>query len=249
VVTLRSLGAALVVALWLALTRQAVLPQGIERRYAIIIGLLIGVQSFAHYTAFSLIHIGLAVLVFFLFPMFTLIATAVMERRLPAPTQIVAVLIAFVGLALALAPGWSGAMAGGVALALLAATTFTVYYILAGRWFKTKDPRPRTVVMLAMAGMPVALIGAGGGYFATPHSIPGWLAAFAVPVFYLIGFVAMMHAVRVIGPVQATMLMNVEPIATLIIAALLTEQSLAPIQWVGASLVVAALFLATRPRT
>lgn len=244
IVAVRSLGAALVVALWLKLTGLRVLPEGKERRYAFVIGLLICVQSLAHYSAIRSIHIGLAVLVFFLFPMLTLIANAVIERRWPQPTQWLAVALAFIGLGLALAPGWSDAMWGGVSLALLAAVTFTAYFILAGRWFKTPDPRPRTVAMLGMAGLPLVLIGAGGGAFAVPHTTLGWLAAAAVPVFYLLAFVSMMNSVRLIGAVRATMLMNIEPVSTMIIASVLVEQPLALVQWVGAGLVVAALFVA-----
>jgi drug/metabolite transporter (DMT)-like permease len=53
---------------------------------------------------------------------------------------------------------------------------------------------------------------------------------------------------RALGPVRTGFLMNFEPIATVLLSAVILGQYLAPIQLAGAALVVAALFLFRPPR-
>ena len=245
IVTVRSLVPVVILALWLWISRRALLPPSPERLRAVIVGVLVLIQSLAHYSAFRYIHLGLAILVFFLFTIFTLFANAIIERRRPTGRELSATGLAFVGLAIALAPARDDGIALGVGLALLAAVTFTALIILSSRWFKSSDARPRTLVILATVGLPLAFAGQAGDLFAVPTTPAGLWALAGVPIFYFAGFLLLMHAARVIGPVLATMLLNIEPVATMLLASVVEAKPLVALQWFGGALVFTALFVAT----
>ncbi|MGH8701144.1 MAG: EamA family transporter, partial [Burkholderiales bacterium] len=57
------------------------------------------------------------------------------------------------------------------------------------------------------------------------------------------GMIGLFVSITTLGPVKTGFYMNFEPIATVILAAVLLKQYLAPIQLAGAALVIAALFL------
>ena len=68
---------------------------------------------------------------------------------------------------------------------------------------------------------------------------------------YIFGMCLLMVAVRFVEPVAVSMINNLEPIVTLIAAAILLNEYMSSLQYAGGVLVLAAISLATwkmRPR-
>ena len=74
-----------------------------------------------------------------------------------------------------------------------------------------------------------------------PATREGWIAFTAVPVVYSVGLICFFIAVGAMGAVRASLFMNLEPIAAIILGFTLLGQVLTPLQLLGAGLVVSAI--------
>jgi len=247
-------------------------------RRAILIGLLLSVQSYCLYAAVARLPVALALLTFNLFPVLLAAIAWVTSGQRPGWRTLAAMPVILVGLTLALniagigvdAPDASGAtgsrwaaMSAGVGFALTAATSFSVALFLTTRWLSGVDGRLRAVVTMATVGIVVLLAGflagasgiAGGpgagvtAAFSLPDAPPGWLGLVLLSVLYTVAFTTLFALLPRLGAVNNAPILNFEPIAALILGYLVLGQKVLPIQMVGALLVIGAIvFLSTGPR-
>src|SRR5437763_758383 len=76
-----------------------------------------------------------------------------------------------------------------------------------------------------------------------PRRASGWAGVLGVPFFYAFAMIGLFWASARLGAVRTGFFMNFEPIAAILLAALILDQVLAPVQLAGAALVIAALYL------
>jgi drug/metabolite transporter (DMT)-like permease len=217
---------------------------------ALAVGCLVAVQSFCLYSAVSKIPVALALLVFQSFPMLYVLLSWAAGKEKPHPSAIAAIPVALGGLALALdVYGKAGDLAGrwaeigtGVAWALGAAVAFTVVVFLNAHWLGKLDGRVRTFYMM---GVTAALTLAGGtatGGLALPLQASGWVALVLLTVLYGTAITSLFMVLpRLSGGASSTIALNFEPIAALGIAWVVLGQSVAPLQVLGAFIVVGAI--------
>jgi drug/metabolite transporter (DMT)-like permease len=171
--------------------------------------------------------------------------------------------VIFLGLALALdvtgaASGldaqaqWSR-IGAGVALALVAALSFGLVLALTQHEVGAVDGRLRTLITLGSVGL-LALLATqvqGGAHWPdTQDAYIGWWGLALLTIFYGSAFTLMFTLLPRLGVVGNSPIMNIEPVAALLMAWGLLGQQLAPIQWLGALLVVTAvIWLGLRRRT
>ena len=86
--------------------------------------------------------------------------------------------------------------------------------------------------------------------FSLPTAPIGWLGLGLLSLLYTIAFTALFVLLPRLGSVNNAPVLNFEPIAAMILGALILGQKVAPIQIGGALLVIGGIvFLATAPRT
>lgn len=107
-----------------------------DRLRVSIIGLLYAGGILSLLTAFTRIPIPLAVLVLYLFPIFTTLLIAALDRRLPGPLFLACLTAALAGLAIALEVTDLRHEPVGLAAAVFAAAGFALTFVLSGRWFR-----------------------------------------------------------------------------------------------------------------
>jgi len=248
-VAARSIGAALFVGvLLLASSVRLALPAATLWR-AIAVGALIAVQSYCIYSAVARISVALALLAFNTFPMmFTLLSWATGSEP-PARRALIAMPIALCGLALALdvfgargdAAGRWTEIGAGVGFALGAAVSFAMALFFTSRWLKDVDGRLRT--LLTMSTVAVLLLAAGAltGALALPTNPGGWLGLGLLMLFYGTAFTALFVLLPRLDALNNSAALNFEPIAVLFLAWPILGQSVAPLQIVGALIVVGAV--------
>ncbi|MFA7504529.1 MAG: DMT family transporter [Burkholderiaceae bacterium] len=253
-VAVRSGTTAIVVLLFLRLTG---VPLAVDRRTAgraVIVGLLLAVQSYGLYSAVALIPVALALLTFNSFPFLLALVSWGASGVRPAPRILVAMLFALFGLALALdvvgrvsldgevgfAARWA-TIGPGVAHALVAALAFAFVLYLTTRWLADLEGRLRTVLTMGVVSM--VAIGAGliGGGLALPAHPLAWTGLALLTIFYGTAFTMMFAILPRVGAVDNAALLNFEPIASLGLAWAILGQAVAPIQVVGALIVIAAV--------
>ncbi|HEY0877319.1 MAG TPA: DMT family transporter [Zeimonas sp.] len=252
-VAVRSTGAALFV--W-SLLCHARVPLRLARPTllrALVIGGLLSVQSLCLYSAIARIPVALALLVFNTFPMMLgLLAWATGTGR-PRPHAFIAMALALTGLGLALdAFGWAGgaalrpdraAMAAGVSFAAIAALAFAAVLLFTTRWLSDTDGRLRSFVLMLVVAAVAILMGKTSGEFAWPRDATGWGALVLLTLLYSSAITALFVLLPRLGAVNNAAVMNFEPIAALLLAWLILDQAMAPLQLLGAAIVVSAIVL------
>jgi drug/metabolite transporter (DMT)-like permease len=250
-VAVRSGVTAVVVA---AIVRLNRLPLRLNRRHRRVmpaIGVLVGVQSLCLYSAVARIPVGLALLAFNTYPLWTALAAWALYRHRPERAMLVAMPVILFGLALALdvagaasglgAAEHLGRMGAGVAFAVVAAATFGLVLVLTQHEVADLDGRVRTALTMGIVGVLAAIgtMAQGGAHW--PDAAAGWWGLAALTLLYGTAFTIMFTLLPKLGVVGSSPILNVEPVAALAMAWLVLGQAVAPIQLVGALLVVGAV--------
>ena len=248
-VAARSVGAALFVGALLLASRVPLALAAKTRWRAVVVGVLIAVQSYCLYSAIALIPVALALLAFNTFPMmFSLISWAADGER-PGRRALIAMPLALVGLALALdVLGASGDIAGrwaeigtGVGYALGAAVSFAAALYLTSRWLKDVDGRLRTLLTMGTVALLMLAAGALAGNLAPPSNPGAWLGLGLLILFYGTAFTALFVLLPRLDALNNSAALNFEPIAVLFLAWPILGQGVAPRQILGALIVVGAV--------
>lgn len=247
-VTVRSLITAAVVALlvlWQGVPRRL---EPRQRRYLLLIGALVAVQSLCLYAAVARLPVALALLTFNTYPLWTAGFAWLLYRHQPERAVLIAMPVLLAGLALALdvlgaasglgAAGQWSRIGAGVAFALTAAAVFGAALVLTQHEVAAVDGRVRTAVTMGLVG----LLALGGvalqGGFHLPTAAAGWWGLALLTFFYGTAFTIMFTLLPKLGVVGSSPIMNVEPVAALVLAWAFLGQTIAPVQVVGALVVV-----------
>lgn len=139
----------------------------------------------------------------------------------------------------------------GTALALAAGVTSALYILLL-RHANVDPRRPLTPLLVAtfigtgvagVAGVP------GGTLDLTPAAEPLlWLGALALTS-QVVGWLLLSVPLRVLPATTTSMVLNVQPIAALVLAALILSEAPSAVQLAGGALIIAGLLAATTPTT
>lgn len=208
------------------------------------LGILLAIYSFALLAAVSRIPVALAVLTFYLYPLFTAIGAWVTGQERMTLSLGAALVAAFVGLALALNIGGGELDSFGVGLAVTAAVFNTVLILLNRHLVGDTDSRPISLHMLFSGTIGFLVVNAVVGSFPMPDTTAGIAAFIGVGLFYSFSIIAFFSAISMIGPVRTGILMNFEPVTSVFLGVVVLSQVLMPLQFLGAAIVVGAIVFA-----
>jgi drug/metabolite transporter (DMT)-like permease len=250
-VTVRSVLTAGVVALILWQQKVAFSVQPQQRKYLAAVGVLIAVQSVCLYSAVARLPVALALLAFNTYPLSTALWARVLYGHKPERVLLWAMPVMMLGLALALdvlgaasglgaARHW-GEIGAGVGFALIASVTFGLALVLTQHETVGVDGRLRTFTSLTTVGVLAALVASTQGGFQWPQAEPGWWGLALLTFLYGTAFTIMFTVLPKLGVVGNSAIMNVEPIFALVLAWALLGQAIAPMQVLGAAVVVATV--------
>jgi drug/metabolite transporter (DMT)-like permease len=248
-VAFRSTGTAIFV---LALLLASKVSLRMEKRVlgrAAAVGVLISVQSYCLYSAVAVIPVALALLAFNTHPMALSLLSWASGGERPAPRVLAAMPVALVGLALALDVwGRSGDLAGrwaeigaGVLWATGASLSFATAMLLTAGTLGTMDGRLRSFLTMSVVAVLAIAGGAVTGDFLLPADRTGWIALALLTMLYGTAITSLFVVLPKLGAVNNMAILNFEPIAVLGIAWLLLDQAVAPLQVLGAFVVIGAI--------
>jgi drug/metabolite transporter (DMT)-like permease len=210
------------------------------RGATLVAGMLIATQSYTLYSAVAIIPPALALLVFQTSPMLYVLLTWALGKEPPRWSALPPMLLALVGLALALNVRAADHMAAGVAWAFASGLSMTVVYYLNANALKPLDGRLRTFAMTAVTAVLVIVLAGAAGAQALPRDGAGWTGLALLAVFYCIAMMLLFYVLPRV-PATSTAALNFEPIALLVLTWLLLDHTLSPLQIVGAFLTVGAI--------
>jgi drug/metabolite transporter (DMT)-like permease len=249
-------GIASVVMLVVLRVRGLPLPRGSTLAGLVALGAAgYGGQAICYFTALRLAPAGLAALLLYLHPaLVALLAAALLHERLTV-AKLAALAIALAGTTLTVAPaiGGDALSAGpqvltGLAFAVASATFYAAYIVVATAIGRRAAALPMSAVVITSAAalFIVATLVRGPQW---PQSAAGWLAVVGIALLSTVFAITLYFAgLERIGPVRASTLSTVEPLCTVVLAALVLDESIAPVQLAGGMLILAAAVLIARAR-
>jgi drug/metabolite transporter (DMT)-like permease len=228
-------------------------PRG---RRAFAVAALMGVTlNVAMFTAFGLIPIALALMLFYAYPAGVAAVDLALGRERLTATRLAALALSTLGVVLVLFGGMGEGLSAnpvGIALGLGAAASSVVFVTVSRHGYDAVPADAATLGILCTAAVgasSVALLAGQGASLVAPFTSPApW------PYILLAGVVAagissllFLSAIRLIGGTRTGILMLFEPVVGVVLAAALLGEALHPLQAIGGGLVLAgALVLQLR---
>ena len=258
-VSFRSVLTALVVGLILWQQKVHIQIESSHKKYMLIIGGLIAVQSVCLYSSVARQPVALALLAFNTYPLSTAFWARVLYKHQAEKAVLWSMPILLAGLALALdvlgaasglgaAEHWSQ-IGAGVAFALAASATFGLALVYTQHETTGLDGRVRTFSSMSIVGILAVAAAMSQGGFHLPQAPAGWWGLGMLSFLYGTAFTILFTVLPKLGVVGNSAIMNVEPVFALVLAWALLDQAIAPIQLVGAFLVVGTvMWLGLRKR-
>ncbi len=214
-----------------------------RRRAALMIGCIFASYSYGVLLAIQWLPVGLVVATFYTFPILVGLVEWWSGRQPFNARTALALVIAFCGILLALDVFGARLHRLGIALCLAGAVGVTIVMTVSGRVRGDGDSRPVTLHMLATAIAIFTLVALLHGGVQLPHTPLAWAAFIAAPLFYSFGIITLFVVIAEIGPVKTSLLMNIEPVTSVMLGFLLLDQRLGHSQLLGIALVVSAVLL------
>jgi len=243
-------GVALV--LLLVLTRRPVAPEPGERLRVFLFGAAgYAVESACFYSGLARGTAAAVTLLFYSYPAVVTVADLVITRRRPA-SQVV--------LALALAAGGAGVIAagsgdvnisgGGIAFALAAAASFALYLIAGDRLLHRTDSMRIAAGTAVGASASLLTFAAIAGEVHVP--VDRWWQLLIYGGATASAFAFMFAALRRLGSQRTSVLLTLEAVFAIVLAAIFLGEGLAAAQAIGGAAVLAAAIIISltpvRPR-
>lgn len=253
VLTLVSLRGLLVVAFflsWLRITPPARWHTSRERVIALGLGVLFAMTMFGLLKAISLLPVSIAILAYFVYPLLTGIGAAITGVERLGWRALLTAAVAFLGLALMLGQQVGDLSALGLAFAFGAALCRVVSLLATRAMLNGTDARVTTWYSMVPSTVLFVAWSLIAGEWQVPQSTWGWAAFLGVSLTSTLSTLLIYISTNTVGPFRTALMMNLEPLLTLIFSMLLLQEILTPRQMLGAGMMIASMcaFQLVRPR-
>ncbi len=192
--------------------------------------------------------VGLAVLILYTFPILVILSSAIVEKRKPSFLQLLALVIAFIGLFIALDIKTDETQAIGIILAMMAAVGVTINMIGSADILK----RVRFSLFSLYQAVVVTSISAVLVFFTGGLSLPnepkGWIILSIMLISFVIAYLSVYSSLKIIGAVRTSTIMNLEPVMTILFAIALLQEQMTIEKLIGGAIVLFAIILAQLPQ-
>jgi drug/metabolite transporter (DMT)-like permease len=198
--------------------------------------------------AFQFIPVSLAVLVIYMFPLFVaFMAAAIGQERLRRGTLVAAV-TGFAGVALVLEIGGLVLDWRGLVLAAISAVTLAANIVGAAQLNRHMKALAVPFALSCLGAIVFGALMLADGGPTLPAGARGWAIFAAATLTSPAALIAFYFALPRAGAPRSSLVMNVEPVITVLLAVWLLGESLSVLQGAGAVLIVGAIAVAAVAR-
>lgn len=226
---------------WLRLSPPARTHTPHERNIALALGLLFAANTFAVFKAIEHVPVPIAVLAYFIYPLLTGVFGALTGLDRLGWRGAFTALAAFAGLALMI-----GAHAGqlspvGLGWAFFGAACRTVMLLLQRAALPQADSRLTSGWSLLSSTVVLVLLCLSTQSWGLPQGAVGWGSFLGVSLLTTVAIVALYASTARIGPFRTALVMNLEPVTSILLSALVLGESIGGMQLLGAAVMIASL--------
>ncbi|MDG2285054.1 MAG: DMT family transporter, partial [Alphaproteobacteria bacterium] len=189
------------------------------------------------------IPVSLAALLFFVYPPVVTLINAVLDRKPPGSVKVLAILIAFAGLAVMLGVGFEGLDPRGIIIGLTSGIACAINIVWLSRRGEGLHPFVIVFYQSSISAVVLFVLALQMDELRLPNVVSGWwgmglivlLQSFSISLFYF--------AIQRIGPERTAMLNNLQPVASIIGAMFLFQEFLTVDRVFGAVMVLGGILL------
>ena len=212
-----------------------------DRTIALSLGLLFAATVFGLFEAIDLMDVPTAILAYFVYPLITgLVATLTGLERL-GWRGAAAALVAFGGLALTIGAHPGEIVLIGVLFSFGAAVSRAAMLLLTRALLAHADARLITWYSMVSSTALFVAISLATATWHPPMTALGWAALAGISVTTTIAILAVFVSAARVGPFRTALVMNLEPLLATIGSAAFLGDVIAPVQALGAAVMLAAL--------
>jgi drug/metabolite transporter (DMT)-like permease len=247
---IRFAGQAALLFVVLLVLRKPLLPSPGERAPLVLAATIgYGTEAALFFSALNHGKAGAVTLLFYLYPVWVMLATIGLDRRPPGWRLFVALLLALGGSAVVIVGGGDVEVAPlGILLALATSFAYTAYLITADRTVKRTDPVTAAAWLGAGAATSNVVFSLAFGVRDLPDA-SSWPYLVAMAVFSAGAFAAMLGGLQLLGAVRNAIIGVMEPLGVAVLAAFFLDEPVTAPTAIGGVLILGGAILATLVRT
>lgn len=206
-------------------------------------GAMTGIATLGLLGSFAFIPVSLGVVILYMFPMLTALFECLHARRFPSLIEFLCLLTAFAGVGVAVGLNDVALDPLGILLAGLASLCYAISMFWNSVKLRAADS---TVVSFYMAisgivTVAIYVLATGSFLMTSQPGLAPWLPLLVTCFFFAIAFVLMFRAVAFAGGAATAMVLNLEPVFVIFLAAALLSEDLTLPRLLGAALVIGAV--------
>jgi drug/metabolite transporter (DMT)-like permease len=199
--------------------------------------------SIGHLGAVNYIPVSLSAIIFYTFPLMVVGYKRLAHREPVTGNEMLAFVLAFIGIGVALGPDFHEFDLRGIALAFFGALGATIFILSYERFPKETDSYVGTMWVM-IATLALALLSLQLGFdLVPPRESAGWAYLMMITGASVIAFVLTLQAITRIGGAIFALFLNFEPVIILLLAWVVIGEELSSERICGIVLIVVALFL------
>jgi probable blue pigment (indigoidine) exporter len=244
VLTLLSFRSVIGIGLLFAWLRLANAPTALPPRAKWIslgLGLLLMLNLFGVFKAIELLPVSIAILTYFIYPLFTGIGGAVTGIDRLSWRGFAAAVVAFLGLALIINANPVRLEVLGIAAAVGAAFSRMAMLLITRATLIDADARLVTWYTLWSSMAVFVGLSLVTWNWHAPHTAMGWVAFVGIGFTTTVAFLTLYVSAQRIGPFRTALFMNLEPLMTAVLSTILLGDRLTLLQVAGGGVMIAAL--------
>jgi len=227
--------------IWLRLGEPAVALSPNAKWISLALGVLLTANLFSLFKAIELIPVSIAILTYFVYPLLTgIIGAMTGVDRLTARGSVSA-LTAFFGLALIIGANPAGLAALGLVAAVVGALCRSIMLLISRATLRGADARLVTWYTLWSSMLVFVALSVLRWTWHWPHGVSGWVAFVGIGFTTTAAIFALYVSTQRIGPFRTALFMNLEPLMTAVLSAVVLGDRITPLQVLGGVTMIAAL--------
>lgn len=204
-------------------------------------------QSFGYFSALNYASAGLVALLLYLYPALVAALGAILLRQRFSGVKLAALLAALAGTALTIGGDTSGSLPG-VLFGVGAALIYSIYILVGSRVTQEEGAFPSATVVMISAAAVFGVV-AALQQPALPGTVSGWTAVVAIAlVSTVIAMVTFFVGLARLGAADAATLSTLEPLVTVILAALFLNEPISLMKMLGGGVILTAVVVLARAR-
>lgn len=205
------------------------------------VGVIFSGLIFCLFKAIATIDVPTAVLSYFAYPLLTGMAASLLGLEPLRWRGFLCAVAAFCGLAIMIGAHPAGLIFAGVVLALGAACCRTAGLLVMRAFLSGADARLTTWWSLVSSTAIFVVATLATQTWHAPQTTVGWVALVALSLSSTAAILFIFVSTVRIGPFRTALIMNLEPLTTLVLSALLLGEVITPVQGLGSAIMLAAL--------